>query len=226
MPFRSDFSDKDKAQCVLWMAELGSAVKARRRFYNENGRYKQPSLNSIKQWHKKFIDSGSMKSPTKRGRKPVGPADVDEISELFSTNPKISIRSAARNLNLAKSVVQRVVRKQLKLYPYKIQRLHALKEEDYGRREEFAEIMLHRANADPDYLRRVCFSDESTFHTSGLVHRHNCRIWGQEKPREIRQWERASPKVNVWCGVFIDAIIGPFILKIKQLIRRKKIRNA
>ena len=151
-----------------------------------------------------------MKSPTKRCRKTVGPADVDEISELFSTNPKISIRSAARNLNLAKSVVQRVVRKQLKLYPYKIQRLHALKEEDYGRREEFAEIMLHRANADPDYLRRVCFSDESTFHTSGLVHRHNCRIWGQEKPREIRQWERASPKVNVWCGVFIDAIIGPF----------------
>ena len=54
------------------------------------------------------------------------------------------------------------------MYPYKIQRLHALKEEDYGRREEFAEIMLHRANADPDYLRRVCFSDESTFHTSAV----------------------------------------------------------
>ena len=89
-----------------------------------------------------------------------------------------------------------------------------------SRPEELAEIMLHRANADPDYLRRVCFSDESTFHTSGLVHRHNCRIWGQEKPREIRQWERASPKVNVWCGVFIDAIIGPFFFE-DQTVNQK-----
>ena len=32
----------------------------------------------------------------------------------------------------------------------------------------------------------------------------------QNTPREIRELERDSPKVNVWCGFMCNRVIGPF----------------
>ena len=62
------------------------------------------------------------------------------------------------------------------LYIYcKVQLLQALKPEDKTRRKEFAVTMLDRLESDSGFLKRVCFSDESTFHVSGLLNRHNLR---------------------------------------------------
>ncbi|GBN99927.1 hypothetical protein AVEN_41972-1 [Araneus ventricosus] len=61
-----------------------------------------------------------------------------------------------------------------------------------------------------NYLRKWFFSDESTFHASGKVNKHNCRIWGSENPRNYRELERNSPKVNVWCALSHTEVIGPF----------------
>jgi hypothetical protein len=58
-------------------------------------------------------------------------------------------------------------------------------------------LVSSRLDEDNDYLSKVCFSDEATFHISGTVNRHNCRIWGSENPRVIREHERDSPKLNV-----------------------------
>ena len=55
----------------------------------------------------------------------------------------------------------------------------------------------------------MCFSDEATFHVSGKVNKHNIRIWGSQNPCEVL--ERNSPKINVWCGLMHNQIIGPFI---------------
>ena len=55
------------------------------------------------------------------------------------------------------------------------------------------------------------FSDEATFHVSGKVNKHNIRIWGSQNPCEVLERERDSPKINVWCGLMHNQIIGPFI---------------
>ena len=57
----------------------------------------------------------------------------------------------------------------------------------------------------------MCFSDEATFHVYGKVNKHNIRIWGSQNPSEVLERERDSPKINVWCGLMHDQIIGPFI---------------
>ena len=62
---------------------------------------------------------------------------------------------------------------------------------------EFADNMLQRIFDDKEFLKRICFSDEATFHISGKLNKHNVRIWGSEHPHEIRELERDSPKVNV-----------------------------
>ena len=36
------------------------------------------------------------------------------------------------------------------------------------------------------------------------------RIWGKEPPHEVREPTMGSPKVNVWCALLHDRIIGPF----------------
>ena len=98
-----------------------------------------------------------------------------------------------------------------------MQLLQALKPEDKPRRKEFAVTMLHRLDSDPGFLKRVCFSDESTFHVSGLINRHNSGIWGSHNPHETYELERDSPKLNIWCGIMHDNIIGPFFFAEKSI---------
>ena len=69
---------------------------------------------------------------------------------------------------------------------------------EYGpARVQFATTMLQNSAQDNGYLQRLCFSDEATFYVSGVVNRHNVRIWGKENPREYREEQRNSPNVNV-----------------------------
>ena len=98
-----------------------------------------------------------------------------------------------------------------------MQFLQALKTEDKPRRKEFAVTMLHRLDSDPGFLKRVCFSDESTFHVSGLINRHNSGIWGSHNPHETYKLKRDFPKLNVWCGIMHDNIIGPFFFAEKSI---------
>ena len=55
------------------------------------------------------------------------------------------------------------------------------------------------------------FSDETSFHAPGKVSKHNVRIWGSQNSYEIVEKERNSPKLNVWCGLMHNQIIGLFI---------------
>ena len=77
--------------------------------------------------------------------------------------------------------------------------------------------MLDRLDSDPGFLKRVCFKDESTFHVSGLLNRHNLRIWGSENPRDTCELERDSPKLNVRCRIMYNKIIGPFFFAEKSI---------
>ncbi|GBN94998.1 hypothetical protein AVEN_268037-1 [Araneus ventricosus] len=36
------------------------------------------------------------------------------------------------------------------------------------------------------------------------------RVWGLENPHAVLEQARDSPKVNMWCGLLCDRIIGPF----------------
>ncbi|KAJ4439385.1 hypothetical protein ANN_07507 [Periplaneta americana] len=71
--------------------------------------------------------------------------------------------------------------------------------------------MITRIDDDNNFLNKVAFSNESTFHVCGKVNTHNVRIWGSTNPHMVREVIRGIPKVNVWCCVMVDRIIGPFI---------------
>lgn len=94
--------------------------------------------------------------------------------------------------------------------PYKLQVVQAITRDNRVARETFATTILDKVEQDDGFLERILFSDEATFHVSGKVNKHNVRIWGSENPHATTEHVRDSPKVNVWCGVLEDRIIGPF----------------
>jgi hypothetical protein len=70
--------------------------------------------------------------------------------------------------------------------------------------------MFQRIQDNERFLDSLIFSAESTFHVSGKVNTHNCRIWGSENPCAFLEHVRDSPKVNVFCALSIKRVYGPF----------------
>lgn len=64
-----------------------------------------------------------------------------------------------------------------------------------------------------DFDDKLIFSDETTFHLTEKVNRHNVRFWGTENPRTVVTIERESSKVKVFRA--ISKIKGRFSSLIK-----------
>jgi hypothetical protein len=73
--------------------------------------------------------------------------------------------------------------------------------------------MFHQIQDDERFLDSVIFNDENTFHVSGKVSTHNCRIWGSENPRVSLERVRDSPKVNTFCALSKERVYSPFFVE-------------
>ena len=135
---------------------------------------------------------------------------VDAVHEAFQRSPGKSMRHVSNELRVPQSTAVKILHKRLKLYANEVQIVQSLQPDDGPRRAPFATEITHRIEEDNDYLKRVCFSDEATFRTSGVVNRHNVCIWGSENLHVAFQNEQGSPKVNVWCGLMHNKVTGPF----------------
>lgn len=202
---------------MLWLAELQSVTSVQRRFRTRYGR-QPPTRKSIRFWDNKLRTTGSLVRIKSPGKPRTSAENVNRIREAFQRSPRKSVRAASLQLQIPRSTVHDVLHKRLRLRAYKIQMLHALKANDKVARSDFASEMLQRVDASPDYLQQVCFSDEATFHVSGVVNRHNCRIWGDENPHVTCELERGTPKVNVWAGLMHNMVIGPFFFIEKTVV--------
>ncbi|GBL88023.1 hypothetical protein AVEN_133691-1 [Araneus ventricosus] len=109
-------------------------------------------------------------------------------------------------------MVWRFLRKRLKVKPYIIQLVQQLKQEDYGKRMNYATFM-QESMEDETMADRLIFSDESTFHISEKVNWCNSRIWRMEKPSTVIEHEHDSAKVNVFCEISSRKLYGPFFFR-------------
>jgi hypothetical protein len=187
---------KEKAQCVLWYHETKSQVTVQRKFKNEYGR-PPPDVKSIKAWYSKFVETGSVGDLSRNGRPSVSDDIVDAVREAFQRSPDKSRRRVSNELRVPQRTVVKTLHKRRKLYTYKVQILQYLQSDDGPGRASFATEIMHRIVKTTIFLSVFVFSDEATFHTSGVSNGHNVRIWGSENPHVVFQNKRGSPKVNV-----------------------------
>ena len=198
-----------RVEIVLLMAKLESVTLVRRELQKRKWT-NIPHENTIRNLFKKFKDTGSVQDAPRSGRPSLDETKSEEISEIFQNQPSTSIRQAASAISCSYGYVHKVLKHDLKLFPYKIQVTQELHEEDFSLRVSMCETLLEKTEEDENFLEKIIFSDESTFRLDGIVNRHNCRIWGEEKPGETFQRSHSSPKVNVWMGISSQRIHGPF----------------
>ena len=114
-------------------------------------------IAKLRHLHCRFSETGRIDQGNEhRGRTSVEPQIVEAIGNIYKENPSTSIRQVAQQVPVCKTSVHKVVRKNLKLYPYKIQMLQSLEHPDYEKRESFARTVLDLINTDATFLQRVC----------------------------------------------------------------------
>ena len=77
---------------------------------------------------------------------------VDAARVAFHRSPRKSVRVASNELSISRSLVHKVLQKQLRLHACKVQNVQVLKPDDRHRRAVFAEKILQPIDDDNDYL--------------------------------------------------------------------------
>ena len=83
------------------------------------------------------------------------------------------MRRAVVELDISRSSIQQILRKDIKAFPYKLQTVHKLEEADDERRVKMCKTLLNHYKISPSILDNIWFSDKVVLHLSGRVYRHN-----------------------------------------------------
>ena len=105
-----------------------------------------------------------------------------------------------------------IVKRDLNLFPYKIQVHQQLKDVDVNRRLDFANLMLEKIENKEIDISKIWFSDEAHFHLNGYVNKQNYRHWGTEPPHLAISKPAHPLRLTVWCGMSSSVIIGPVFI--------------
>lgn len=136
----------------------------------------------------------------------------EDVLNAIAENRSISVRGIEQSLGVPKSTAHRILKRN-ELHPYHVQRVQTLLPRDYPSRILFCQSMLERHRADPEFLRKILWTDESTFKKDGYMNLHNLHEWHVENPHLMRE-DRSQYrfKINMWTGILNGSIIGPFEL--------------
>ncbi|PNF41765.1 hypothetical protein B7P43_G03447 [Cryptotermes secundus] len=118
---------------------------------------------------------------------------MTRVRETYTRSAKKSTTHASLELQVPQKTVWNILRKRLLMFPYRLQLLQNLPENDKTPRHSFCMDMQQQNEG--------VFGDESTFHISGTMNKYNLRIWGTENPTAVVERVRDSPKVNVFYAV-------------------------
>ena len=197
-----------------------SATLALRRFNTENQRRKNVCNEStVRRLVSRFEARGSVFDNPRGGRPPVPASTVALVSSCLKETQRMnpngisSARSVGRKLSLHHSTVNKILKKNLSMLPYKLRVLQELKDSDFPKRMEFADWFRGQMRADVHFLNKILWTDEAHFSLDGSVFTRNCVIWATENPHAFVTSSLHSPRVTVWCGFTAEFILPPIFFE-------------
>ena len=139
-PEMARLRNEQKTTLVQLYLQTGSIVQIKRKYRSIFGPKNTPSHHTISRLTENFIASGTTWEQPRTGRKTViTSSHIAAVKKIVQETPTISIRRLAQQVNLTKSATQRVLRKHLKLRPYKIPNVQSLCDEARAQRKTFCE---------------------------------------------------------------------------------------
>jgi len=175
--------------CIL----KGTVVAARRALGQEWGRRCLPTVRTMKRW---LGDFRAGRVPGVRSHRVRGsglePAVLKRIRRSVARNSNLSVRKLAQRSEARQTTVWRYLRRQLGLFPYKVELTHALKRGDQAKRQRFCRWLLGKWGS-PRFRNSLLVSNEAHFYLNGLINKQNCRVWGLEAPQAPVEVDQQSP---------------------------------
>jgi transposase len=128
--------------------------------------------------------------------------NIKKIKNLIEKNPHLSVRKLGKAVNISKDSSHRILKKNLKLKPYKNQKrqllTNAVKDARFKRCKQLKKRFVANSH------RQIVFSDEKLFTIEQAQNQQNDRTWKSKPPqKEDRIVSRTQkPKsVMVWAGI-------------------------
>ena len=115
----------EKAQCVSWFIKTKSDIQAQRNFRRKFGR-KPAARPTIRAWHKKFMQTGSVLQRKEAGRPQIS-EEIESVRVAYTRSRRKSMCVASTQLQFPRSTIHKVLHRNVQLYAYKVQLLQALK---------------------------------------------------------------------------------------------------
>lgn len=136
------------------------------------------------------------------------PAMEDEVLRRVQENPRTSTRCIGEEMGVSHVLVHKVLKAE-RMHPYHFTRVQKLLPRDYAPRLSFSRKLLNRIVVEPNFLRRVLWTDECTFTQDEFFNFHNYHHYGEENP--FLTWDGDSQfrfKLNVWAAMIDDQLVS------------------
>ncbi|CAG4953734.1 unnamed protein product [Colias eurytheme] len=192
----------------------GDASAARREYAIRFPYRRLPNWSVFGATYRRLRESGRVQRCQSDAGRPriYDPADEDEILSQLEADPTDSTRAVARRLNLSQWKVWFTLHT-ARQYPFHYTPVHAIEEGDPVRRMDFCRFLINCDIEDPEYFKRILWTDESKFDRDGISNYHNAHYWAPKGQNPRKSKETAHQirfSLNVWMGIVHDCIVGPF----------------
>lgn len=132
----------------------------------------------------------------------------DSVKKHFEENPTSSLREASRKIEVPKSTVHEVVKKQLKMKAYKYMPVQKLTYDHVCQRVDFCGFLDFMGEDFPQFM---FVSDEKNFTLVQPPNRQNDRYWAIENPHEVSQIKDQSAQKIMAFVCLIDGRALPVV---------------
>lgn len=163
-----------------------------------------PTRKTIKNIINKFNEEGTVhnlnKSRSGRLRTARTEHNIERVQRHFDQDHETSLRKSSQELNLSKTAISNILRKDIHYFPYKFRITELLTVNAKASRVNFAEAWnQHHQNS----LHNVYFSDEAFFCLIDYKNRQNDRYWHKklDHPHPIAEQRRFPQKVMIWAVI-------------------------
>lgn len=132
---------------------------------------------------------------------------VQKVKKRLERNPRRSANQMAKELKISDRSIRRILKNDLKVKPYKIQKAHDLTPKQQQVRLERAKELLRLAES--GQLPNIVFSDEKIFTIEQFVNSQNDRVYLRDRSYENLSHRLATrrqhpPQIMVWAAVTAD----------------------
>lgn len=207
------FSFQEYGDIVYHYGKADGNTYEAQRLYGERFPHRQlPDRRVFQAAFARFCETGTASRPCETVRSGIRSTVQDTVLQAVAEDPSTSVRKVAQASGISKSHVHRTL-KYHKVHPYHFTPVQSLHDGDCERRLQFCTLILEKDSADENFLKRILWTDESTFNREGITNFHNLHHYALENPHMKLQTKHQNRfSVNVWAGVIGTHLIGPFYL--------------